>query len=117
MRSFMWKEGEMTNAWSRRIARDMPKMPFTMRLLFYIAYFFSKNRHVASLSIMMLSIIAVALVFKDSYLFGGKSLLSSSPYLNYVYLSFAALVSYWILMFAINAGVQIWYAKCRNGWH
>jgi hypothetical protein len=112
----MWKESEMSNAWGRRIARDMPQMSRFLRYGFYIGEFMVSTKYLVSLLLIAISFYLMLSVLSESYLGFGDTMLTVNPKTPLVFWSVGLLPAYWLAILVVNSSVRYWYTKVKKSW-
>ncbi len=110
----MWNEREMTNAFSRRVARDMPYMPKPMLIGFYIADYLQRFRTVVTLLCMLTMISLILLIIHKAIFALNTMLISHNPMMEILHAVGVSLTFYWLISVAFNAMVMSWYYRARN---
>lgn len=113
----MWNESEMSDAFGRRIARDMPKMPRGMVACFYASEFLFRLGLWAGVFLLLVGLGLAFLVFYQSYFGVGETLISENQFTPSIFWVFgAAIVVRWAIPVLFNAVISTWYYRRRNHW-
>lgn len=102
------------NAWGRRVTRDYPKMPRSMKLLFVVNHYVTKSCMWFSWILLGLSLAYMVNIVSSTWLAGGNKLISDSPSLiPMVGLVVAAVAVRWIIPVISNFVFNNWYYAAR----
>ncbi len=113
----MWKESEMKDAWGRRIARDMPRMPTTMRYGFYLSEWLYRFSVYPAYLLFILNFVLILKILSETYLGFGNTLLSENPLTLMVCILFPLpFVVMWVLPATLSALTHRWYYEERKEW-
>lgn len=113
----MWNENEMSDAFGRRIARDMAKMPKSMAACFYVSEFLFKLGVWVGTFLLLACAVLVFLIFHQSYLGAGETLISENRFTPMIFWVFGAAILFrWVIPGLFNAFISTWYYSRRNHW-
>ncbi|MFT5715978.1 MAG: hypothetical protein ACI9T7_000151 [Oleiphilaceae bacterium] len=110
----MWKESNMKNAFGRRMARDMPRMPALMRNLLLFAEGMGSVKYRLSSFCMMIVLGLILKILSESYLGFGNQLINENDYFVYMNAVVLFIVFYWVGLGIINFVVNHWYYSTRK---
>ncbi|NRB82123.1 MAG: hypothetical protein HRU38_26305 [Saccharospirillaceae bacterium] len=109
----MWKESDMSNAFSRKITRDMPKMPALMRKLFYISEWTKTASMYLAFILLFVGFGLIFTVLGESYFLGGNTPIFENQLTNYLYYIVGLLAFDLALPFILGFTTRNWYYNTR----